>query len=197
MSQDNQLDADLEMTLDLAAVRSHVGGAIERPLAGEAAADAVEGVHLRPLAWADVTRVAALEAELFGASAWTMGMLTEELRGTGRWYVAAQPDGEGVPKPLVGYAGIWYDGEHAHVMTIGVEGANRRRGIGQLLLTALTDRARELGAVSMLLEVAVDNDAAIALYRRAGFEQIGLRKRYYQPEDTDAYTMQLTLEPRD
>ena len=48
----------------------------------------------------------------------------------------------------------------------------------------------------MLLEVRVDNDPALALYQRFGFERMGLRKRYYQPEGIDAYTMSLDLKPR-
>lgn len=45
----------------------------------------------------------------------------------------------------------------------------------------------------MLLEVRVDNDPALALYRRFGFARMGLRRRYYQPENVDAYTMSLDL----
>lgn len=41
----------------------------------------------------------------------------------------------------------------------------------------------------MLLEVRVDNVPALALYERFGFKKMGLRKRYYQPEGVDAYTM--------
>lgn len=151
------------------------------------------GYHLRPLAWADITRVAALEVELFGSSAWTMGMLTEELRGRGRWYVAAQPDGDGVPAPLVGYAGLWFDGDSCHLMTIGVDPRVAGRGLGGAMLDALVERAREINAISLILEVAVDNERAIAMYESRGFATIGVRKRYYQPEDVDAYTMQLPL----
>ena len=48
----------------------------------------------------------------------------------------------------------------------------------------------------MLLEVRVDNVPALGLYERFGFIRMGLRKRYYQPEGIDAYTMSLDLEPR-
>lgn len=187
--------ADLEMTLDLSTHRQLVEAvAAERPQIPPVGPDG-PGYHLRPLAWADITRVAALEVALFGASAWTMGMLTEELRGQGRWYVAAQPDGDGVPAPLIGYAGLWFDGDDAHLMTIGVAPESQGRGVGKAMLTALVDRAREIGARSLILEVAVDNEVAINMYRSRGFAQIGLRKRYYQPEDVDAYTMQLVLDP--
>ena len=190
---------DLEQTLDLSTHRALVEAAaeLEERRGSELPADSpiALGYHLRPLAWADITRVAALEVQLFGRSAWTMGMLTEELRGQGRWYVAAQPNGEGVPAPLVGYAGLWFDGEHAYLMTIGVDPVVKGHGVGKTMLDALVVRAREIGAESLILEVAVDNDVAIAMYRSRGFAQIGLRKRYYQPEDVDAFTMQLVLDP--
>lgn len=187
---ENGLDADLELTVEL--TQNEKKRALEsraRPPRDPAEI----GVRVRELVWADVTRVAALESELFGASAWTMGMLTEELRGVGRWYIGAHPLDDGGHTPLVGYAGIWFDGEHAHIMTIGVETEHQGKGIGQALMGRLVEHAREINARSMLLEVAVNNPAAITMYERAGFRRIGLRKRYYQPEDIDAYTMQLTL----
>ena len=69
------------------------------------------------------------------------------------------------------------------------------RGIGSLLLQALVDRAVRCGARSLLLEVRADNVAAIGLYRRHGFEQIAVRRRYYQPGDIDALVMRLRPVP--
>ena len=63
-------------------------------------------------------------------------------------------------------------------------------------MEALIARAREQGAQRMLLEVRVDNTPALALYERFGFARMGLRKRYYQLEGIDAYTMSLELKPR-
>jgi [ribosomal protein S18]-alanine N-acetyltransferase len=45
----------------------------------------------------------------------------------------------------------------------------------------------------VLLEVRVDNTPAIEMYADFGFQILGVRKRYYQPEDMDAYTMRLDL----
>jgi len=144
----------------------------------------------------DLDQVLALEVQLFGRGAWSYGMLAEELGGPGRWYVVAtERDAATIgPEPVVGYAGSWFDGEVAQVMTIGVARRAQRRGVGATLLRALVGRAREVGADAVLLEVAVDNDGALALYERSGFVRIGMRKRYYQPEDTDAYTMRLALD---
>ncbi|PFG42244.1 ribosomal-protein-alanine N-acetyltransferase [Isoptericola jiangsuensis] len=153
-------------------------------------------VRLRPLESGDFDRVLELERELFGAGAWTYGMLADELAGYGRWYVVAEADdgrhGAG-RRPVVGYAGLWFDGEVTQVMTIGTAREVQRRGVGRTLLRALVDRSRELRAQAVFLEVAVDNDRAIALYEEIGFERLGVRKRYYQPEDKDAYTMRLDL----
>lgn len=150
--------------------------------------DALPGAGQRPLTTADLPRLLELERELFGAGAWSAGMLAEELAAPGRWYVGVDADGR-----LIGYAGLWFDGDVAQVMTIGVDPAAQRGGLGTVLLVALVARSRELGAQAVLLEVRVDNEAAIALYRRAGFEMIGRRRRYYQPEDLDAWTMRLEL----
>lgn len=159
-----------------------------------------DGVELRPLRASDFDRVLELERQLFGRGAWTYGMLAEELAGLGRWYVVATDKGEpgtgktaAGPEPVVGYAGLWFDGDVTQVMTIGVDPAYQRRGVGRTLLQALVDRSRQLGAEAVLLEVRVDNDPALTLYERFGFERLGVRKRYYQPENKDAYTMRLDL----
>jgi ribosomal-protein-alanine N-acetyltransferase len=94
-----------------------------------------------------------------------------------------------------GYAGYWYDGDDAELMTIGVGEAYQRQGIARAMLCWLIDDARKRGAQRMLLEVRVDNEPALSLYRRLGFTRLGLRRRYYQPENIDAYTMSLELRP--
>ncbi|WP_448061925.1 ribosomal protein S18-alanine N-acetyltransferase [Cellulomonas hominis] len=146
--------------------------------------------QLRGLTHGDLPAMVAMEGRLFGAGAWSRESLLAELDGPDRWYVGAQ---DGTTGDLVGYAGLWFDGEDAQVMTLGTDVTHQGRGIGALLLAALVERARELGAASVLLEVRVDNDPALHLYERAGFERIGRRRRYYQPEDVDAWTMRLVL----
>lgn len=150
-----------------------------------------------------VDAIAGLERELFGRGAWNANMVREELDAPARTYYVCVERSEGDegdaghdgPR-IVGYAGFWYDGDDAELMTIGVDRTRQRRGIAARLLTKLIDEARRQGAARMLLEVRVDNDPALALYRRFGFERLGLRRRYYQPEGVDAYTMALDLAPR-
>lgn len=147
-------------------------------------------VRLRPLTPADLDDLEAMERSLFGAGAWSRASLAEELDGPGRWYVGAEDAATG---ELVGYAGLWFDGWDAQVMTIGTRPDAQGRGVGRALLDALLGRARELRAADVLLEVRVDNEPALRLYERAGFERFGRRRGYYQPENVDAWTMRLRL----
>ena len=83
----------------------------------------------------------------------------------------------------------------AEILTLAVDPAHRRLGVG----AALTEAALGLAAAtagSMFLEVAADNQGAIALYETAGFEPVGRRVRYYarrSGEGADAIVMRRTL----
>src|SRR5690606_11579926 len=99
----------------------------------------------------------------------------------------------GAPGRVLGYAGLWYDSHDCHVMTLAVLPEMQRRGIADMLLADLTLEALKRGGRRLLLEVRVDNDAALALYTKHGFERLGIRKKYYQPEGIDAYVLALDL----
>jgi ribosomal-protein-alanine N-acetyltransferase len=146
-------------------------------------------VVVRPLTSADLDRLDFLERQLFAAAAWSRASFAEELEATGRWYLGAERAGV-----LVGYAGLWFDGYDAQVMTIAVDGLYQGHGLGRRLLGALLAHAREVGAAQVLLEVRVDNAPAIHLYESVGFQMLGRRRAYYQPGNIDAYTMRLRLE---
>lgn len=143
---------------------------------------------VRPLTTDDLDRVLELEAVLFGPGAWTRETYTDELQLPGRHYVAV--DAGGV---VVGYAGMSL-AEESHIMTIGVAPSARRRGHGATLMTDLMAAARRHGATSVLLEVRADDDGPQALYRRFGFEPIGIRPGYYQLEGADAVVMRAALD---
>ncbi|NEG89807.1 ribosomal protein S18-alanine N-acetyltransferase [Bifidobacterium aerophilum] len=146
-----------------------------------------------------VAAIRALEIELFGSHAWSEASVRQELDAPARTYVfdvADKRNGDTVrPADVRGFAGFWYDGDDAEIMDVGVGKAHQRQGIAAAMMAWLIECAREQGARRILLEVGVVNEPAIALYRRFGFENIGLRKRYYQPEGIDAHVMALDLEP--
>ena len=82
-------------------------------------------------------------------------------------------------------------GAEMHIVTIAVLPAWRGRAIGEWLLLALLALGREEGAHTATLEVRVSNEIALRLYRRAGFESVGYRRRYY-PDREDARILSLT-----
>ncbi|OBI14691.1 ribosomal-protein-alanine N-acetyltransferase [Mycobacterium sp. E2462] len=147
---------------------------------------ACEPATFGPLTPADARRCAELERQLFeGDDPWPAAAFDRELASRHNHYVGAR-----VGATLVGYAGISRLGRtppfEYEVHTIGVDPAYQGRGIGRRLLEELLAFAD--GGV-VYLEVRTDNEAAIALYRSTGFEQVGLRRRYYRVSGADAYTM--------
>ncbi|MGY1608294.1 ribosomal protein S18-alanine N-acetyltransferase [Geodermatophilus sp. SYSU D00700] len=141
-------------------------------------------VRLRPMRLADLDAVLALEEQLFAPDTWTRAMYRDELARTDTRYYLVAEDGDDV----VGYAGLIAYDDEAHVATVGVAGARQGEGIGALLLDALLAEADRRSPV-VLLEVRADNERAQELYRRRGFTEIGRRRGYYQPSNTDAVVM--------
>src|SRR5215210_6979954 len=90
---------------------------------------------------------------------------------------------------LIGFAGMWLAFDEAHITTIGVDPAQRGRGLGELLLLFMFDEAVERAANWLTLEVRVTNGAAQSLYRKYGFTAHGTRKRYYSDNNEDALIM--------
>ncbi|MGI4893672.1 MAG: ribosomal protein S18-alanine N-acetyltransferase [Janthinobacterium lividum] len=145
-------------------------------------------VTLRPLRWWDLDAVHALERDLFGASAWSPESFWGELAQPNRRLVVAE-----VGQRLVGYGVAMVNGADADVQTIGVAADMQGGGIGRRLLRALRDAVGAAGAKRIVLEVRADNVVAQGLYRSEGFEQIALRRRYYQPGDHDAVIMRARI----
>ncbi len=144
-----------------------------------------------------ITQISQLESQLFGPSAWSPNAIRQELNAPARAYWADIDPATTTGIPAIrGYAGTWFDGYDTQIMTIGVAPQNQHHGIGQALLRQIIDQANADHAERILLEVRVDNTPALALYANNGFTRLGLRKRYYQPEGIDAYTMSLDLNPR-
>ncbi|OKL55040.1 ribosomal-protein-alanine N-acetyltransferase [Bowdeniella nasicola] len=141
---------------------------------------------LRDLTASDLERVMRLEAELFGPDAWTRSLYEAELARPDRIWRAVELDGA-----VVAYGGITI-ALQSDLMTIGVTESHQGRGIGAQLLTDLTAAAQSNGARELFLEVRADNEIAQRLYLRHGFEQLGIRPRYYRG-GIAAVVMRLTL----
>lgn len=95
--------------------------------------------------------------------------------------------------PVVGWGGMWCVADEAEIASVCVDPAYRRLGGGTKLLQTLLRQARLSGAQNVYLEVRASNQAAQGLYRCAGFECIGVRKRYYTNPLEDAVLMRCEI----
>lgn len=80
---------------------------------------------------------------------------------------------------IAAYAVVMWLPDEVHLLNLSVDHAWQGQGLGRRWLLYLMDDAARRGAGGMLLEVRPSNPVALRLYRGVGFEQVGLRKRYY------------------
>jgi [ribosomal protein S18]-alanine N-acetyltransferase len=102
---------------------------------------------------------------------------------------APSPALEAELRSIVGYAGLWLMTDEAHITTIAVDPDFQGNGLGELLLVALIDRAKQIGARWLTLEVRVTNEVAQRLYEKYTFKEMGVRRRYYSDNGEDALVM--------
>ena len=114
---------------------------------------------------------------------WKPENLKSELENLNSKYIVAKENGL-----VVGFAGIWFSVDDAHITNIVVRKSYRHKGIGNALLKVLIElgKAKE----SLTLEVNTQNEIAQKLYLKYGFENLGVRKKYYGGTQ-DSYIMTL------
>lgn len=114
---------------------------------------------------------------------WSYNILKQELENEKTTYVVAKGNNE-----IVGFAGMMIFMDEATLNNIVVKKSCRGRGIGGELLEALIEVCADLNMKSFTLEVNVSNIPAIKLYEKFGFQNLGIRKKYYN-NSQDAYIM--------
>jgi ribosomal-protein-alanine N-acetyltransferase len=137
----------------------------------------VPEVHIRPMMEIDLPEVAAIEQGSY-AFPWSENIFRDCLR-VGYTCRALDLAGQ-----IIGYGVMSLGAGEAHILNVCVRDEFRSLGFGRRLLEHLLERA-----------AAASNLAAIRLYQRLGFEQIGIRRGYYQAPDgrEDAIVLKLDL----
>lgn len=127
---------------------------------------------LRDMTEADLESVLRIEREVH-AHPWTPGNFSDALRSG---YLCKVHEAE---QGMLGYAVLMLAVDEAELLDIAIAARQQRRGLGRQLLEQMLELARRRGMRRMVLEVRASNAAAIGLYRKAGFTDIGLRRDYY------------------
>ena len=152
------------------------------PAGGPAGGSEVELTPMRRRHLRSVLRIEGQQQ----SPGWSLGLFMAELaRADDRCYLVARASGS-----VVGFGGLLYVGDEAHLTTLAVHSAHLRRQVGSRLLLALCRDALGRGTVTaMTLEVRAGNLAAQGLYRRFGFAPVGVRRAYYRDPEEDALVM--------
>jgi ribosomal-protein-alanine N-acetyltransferase len=131
----------------------------------------------------EAARLAQLHRTVFPDGAWDDDFWREAMRHSFDHVLVAG-------RPPNGFALVRMLGDEAELITIGT--TQPREGVGRALLAASAALCVSLGAERLFLEVSMANKAALALYRKVGFEMAGTRPGYYQ-DGSDAAIMRLLL----
>ncbi len=147
-------------------------------------------LRVRAMTPLDVPAVGAVERAAYPFP-WTDGIFRDCLR-VGYLCRVAEVDGD-----IAGYGILAMGAGEAHLLNLCVRADLRGLGVGRRMLQLLMERARQSGTEAVFLEVRPSNPVAIALYRSAGFVEVGRRKGYYQAADgrEDALVLKLELTP--
>ena len=150
--------------------------------------DAIRRPTMRPMAAGDVSAVAGMEASTFSTT-WKEDTFHSLLERPGAELWVAEVDGE-----VAAYAILWCIIEEGELANIAVRGDLRGRGIGSELLDWMLGVAEKAGVRNLYPEVRESNEGALRLYRGRGFEEIGVRRAYYDRPREDARVLKVTLE---
>ena len=142
-------------------------------------------VSFRALTEADIPAIVAIEATAF-YDAWNENMLRNELDNALTTYLVMESEDK-----IIGYAGFWLVAGEAQVPRVAVQEELRGLGLGTRMTAAMVNKAWELGAEAVTLEVRESNLAAQKAYLTCGFASEGIRPNYYEDNHENAVIMWL------
>lgn len=145
-------------------------------------------ISFRSMSAADIPAVEKMEAEAF-YDAWSQNMLLNEINNELTTYLVMELEGK-----VIGYCGFWLVAGEAQITRVAVEEELRGQGFGTRLTAALINKAWELGAEAITLEVRESNLAAQRAYLTCGFASEGIRPNYYEDNHENAVIMWLYKE---
>lgn len=143
----------------------------------------MEMLKIREMEEQDVCGAAEIEAENFSRP-WTADGFLSAVKDEKALYLVAELDGE-----IAGYIGMWIALDEGEITNVSVKKELQGRKIGAKLMEALTEAGEKRGVSSYFLEVRESNERAIRLYNSFGFQNVGLRKNFYEAPVEHAVVM--------
>lgn len=161
---------------------------------------------IREMTMQDVPAVAAIERDCFSLP-WSEQSLIDSIKREDTLFLVcenivnedgccneAMSDTIQISKSeIVGYIGMYLSFEEGDITNVAVSPNFRKKGYGEALVLKAKELAKEKQLEMILLEVRVSNVPAISLYKKMGFEELGIRKNFYEHPVEDAIIMKCPL----
>lgn len=144
---------------------------------------------IRRMTSEDVSAVAAIEQECFSMP-WSEKSFLDSISREDTVFLVCVDE---ATQFIAGYIGMYLSFDEAEITNVAVTTSNRKRGCGQMLVEAAKAEAQKANAECIFLEVRKSNVSALSLYKRNGFEAIGIRKNFYERPNEDAIIMKVGL----
>ncbi len=147
-------------------------------------------IKISPVSALEIDRIVTLDRLCFGGL-WSIDSYRRELENENSHFlaIAGDRDLETETQGTIGFGCFWAILDEAHITLLGIHPRYQGRGLGQLLLCALLDRARAIEMARATLEVRDSNQSALHIYTKYGFQTVGRRKKYYQDTGEDGVIM--------
>ena len=151
---------------------------------------------VRRMTLEDIPAVVEIEKQCFSLP-WSEKSFEESLTREDTIFLVCEvtePVDENAERTRVaGYMGLYLSFEEASVTNVAVSPAFRQKGYGESLVVAAKNAAKDAGAECVFLEVRQSNEPAISLYKKLGFEELGIRKKFYEHPVEDAIIMKVGI----
>ena len=143
---------------------------------------------IRPMEVSDTEQVELIEKQIFSIP-WSQKSFEDACQSNDNIYLVCEMNGQ-----IAGYCGLWTVLGEGNITNMAVSGGFRRLGIAETLMKEMEKRGMSKNVVTYFLEVRKSNEAAVNLYKKMGYVQIGVRKNFYEKPVEDALVMSKTID---
>ena len=140
---------------------------------------------IREMTCADISQAVAIEQACF-SQPWSETSFHDSLAREDTLFLVCEESNTAV---ITGYIGMYLSFDEASITNVAVAPSHRQKGYGEALVAIAKEKAKEKQIEKIFLEVRVSNTPAIKLYEKMQFENLGIRKNFYDHPKEDAYIM--------
>ena len=145
---------------------------------------------IRRMTLEDIPAVAEIEKQCFSLP-WSEKSFEDSISREDTIFLVCEEEEEKLY--ITGYMGLYLSFDEASVTNVAVSPDCRKKGYGEALVLKAKEVAKEAGAECIFLEVRASNAPAISLYKKQGFEELGIRKKFYEHPVEDAIIMKVGI----